>query len=78
MQRLAALFVLLLLSTGAQAIPNIWSSSFAQGFTEYSIANNRLLLPAIPLLSQMTMMRLLIMVFTSIKMISPLKERLSF
>ena len=40
MQKLAALFVLLLLSTGAQAIPNIWSSSFAQGFTEYSIANN--------------------------------------
>ncbi len=42
MQRFAALLVLLLLSlsTGAQAIPNVWSSSFAQGFTEYSIAND--------------------------------------
>lgn len=40
MQRLAALLVLLLLSTGAQAIPNIWTSSFAQGFTEYGITNN--------------------------------------
>ncbi|EPL6453496.1 hypothetical protein N0G65_000613 [Providencia rettgeri] len=40
MQKLVALCALLLLSAGAQAIPNVWSSSFAQGFTEYSIANN--------------------------------------
>ncbi|HCI96277.1 hypothetical protein ABN228_01990 [Providencia rettgeri] len=40
MKKLAALCGLLLLSAGAQAIPNVWSSSFAQGFTEYSIANN--------------------------------------
>ena len=40
MQKLAALFVLLFLSTGAHAIPNIWTSSFAQGFTEYGITNN--------------------------------------
>ena len=40
MQKLAALFVLLFLSAGAHAIPNVWSSSFAQGFTEYGITNN--------------------------------------
>lgn len=40
MNKLTALIALLFLSAGAQAIPNVWSSSFAQGFTEYSIANN--------------------------------------
>lgn len=40
MKKLAVFCVLLFLSAGAQAIPNVWSSSFAQGFTEYSIANN--------------------------------------
>lgn len=40
MNKLTALFALLLLSAGAQAIPNVWTSSFAQGFIEYGITNN--------------------------------------
>ncbi|MBP6082881.1 MAG: hypothetical protein KA732_16580 [Providencia sp.] len=40
MKKLMALFILLFVSASVQAIPNVWSSSFAQGFTEYSIANN--------------------------------------
>lgn len=40
MQNLATLFMLLFLSAGAHAIPNVWSSSFAQGFTEYGISNS--------------------------------------